>query len=365
MKSRLSYLEVSKALVKQSSSSKTCYSDNPIKSGNFISLKGEDVITAKVSDHHPIIHDGVLFWNIMMQGKLRNGSAGISYNNGFGIVETDKHYINRLKIIADVIAEIINLHPSIDAISLCEGPILPLHIDILSDSLRKNPSMGKFFINSIGKDIFHKPNAQGFPNWGLLMLADNKYHVNDVVYDFTDQEIISSKLANRFQIWQLKNDIGDSKYLGLGHFPFGGDERITEKQKMSVYGKLYCNLVSDVINHYSDKQFILCADFNLNPYLISEWKDREMDMIANNNSILLTTEDNSNIIDTVTVDGVLLSKLEKQRCYSSRFNLGLFDRIKNIDNLAQSSIKDYLIQNRHKSSNLQRTYDEQFGLVLR
>lgn len=78
-----------------------------MKNRYFKCLKGKDVITEKVSDHRPIIHDGVLFWNVMMQGKLRNGRTGISYNNGLGIIETDEHYINRLKKIADVIAEII------------------------------------------------------------------------------------------------------------------------------------------------------------------------------------------------------------------------------------------------------------------
>lgn len=218
-------------------------------------------------------------------------------------------------------------------------------------------------MNNVVKDIFHKPNTEGYPNCGLLMLADKKYTVNDIACDFLDHEIIFSKLANRFQIWKFTNSKGESKYLGLGHFPFGGDERITEKRKISAYGNLYCNLVSDVINHYSDEQFILCADFNLNPYLISEWKDREMDMIINNNSILLTTEDKSNIIETVTVDGVLLSKLEKQRCYSSRLNFGLFARLE--DGLIQSSIKKYLMQNHNKSTDLQKAYDEQFGLVLR
>ncbi len=365
MKSRLSHLEVSKALAKQSSSGKTCSSGESINPGYFKCLKGEDVITAKVSDHHPIVHDGVLFWNVMMQGKLRNGRMGTSYNNGFGIVETDEHYINRLKKVAEVIAEIIYLYPSIEAISLCEGPIQPLHIDTLIDSFRSHHSMDRFFINSVVKDIFHKPNTEGFPNWGLLMLADKKYHVNDVVCDFMNNGIIFSKLANRFHIWQLTNEKGESKYIGLGHFPFGGDERITEKRKISFYGNLYCNLVSDVISHYADEQFIFCADFNLNPYLISEWKDRAMDMITNNNSILLTTENKSNIMDAVTVDGVLLSKLEKQRYYSSRSNFGLFARLESEDNLAQSSIKNYLIQNRHQRSGLKRKYDEQFDLVLR
>src|SRR4029078_8404986 len=186
-------------------------------------------------------------------------------------------------------------------ISLCEGPIQPLHVETLINSLKKHDCMNQFF----NEDSFHQPNIMGFPNWGLLMLANNKYTVNNVECDFINHEIIFNKLANRFHIWQLTDDDGESKFIALCHFPFSGDERITEKHKLSDYGKIYCDLINDVIHDYSDQQFILCADFNLNPYLISEWKDREMDAITNNNSILLTVEEKTNIIDHVTVDGIL------------------------------------------------------------
>ena len=35
-------------------------------STGFACLNGNDVISGKVSDHHPVIHDGVFFWNIMI-----------------------------------------------------------------------------------------------------------------------------------------------------------------------------------------------------------------------------------------------------------------------------------------------------------
>lgn len=318
-------------------------SEASIKPGYFGCLKGQDVITAKVSDHHPIIHDGVLFWNVMMQGRRRSGHAGASYNNGFGIIESDETYIRRLIKVANVIAEIMSTHPSLEVINLCEGPIQPLHRDTLLHSLKKHHSMRKFFREGADEGIFHKPNVEGFQDWGLLMLADKKYKVNKVKCDFIDRSIIFNKLANRFQIWELTNDKGPRKYIGLGHFPFGGDERITEKNNLSVYGNRYCHLLRKLMRDYADEQFILCADFNFNPYLISEWKDRAMDKIANNNSILLTAEEKSNkvIIDTVTVDGILLSGLEKQRYSSARFNFNLFSRLLNEDVLVQASIKEF------------------------
>lgn len=365
MKDRLSHKKILGELARHTAADEIFSGE--MSTRYFKCLNGKDVIAAKVSDHHPIIHDGVLFWNIMMQGKARIGRTKTSYNNGFGFIESDERYINRLVKIADVLAETMYHNPSINVISLCEGPIQPLHIDILIHSLKKHLSMNKFFLKSVEKDDFYKPNIEGFANWGLLMLADHKYKISAVKCEFMDHSTIFNKLANRFQIWELINHLGVSKYVALGHFPFGGDERITEKQKLSAHGNMYCSLVRNVMNHYSNDEFILCADFNLNPNLISECNDRALDLIANNNSIIQTTAERSNemIIDAVTVDGILLSTREKQKYHSSRFNFGLFTRLDTENNMCQSNIKDLIIHNRHENPNSQRIYDKQYGVALR
>src|SRR3990167_2568003 len=104
-------------------------------STGFACLDGNDVISGKVSDHHPVIHDGVLFWNIMMQCNTRGG--GPSFNNGFGLIESDKEYIARLVMVAQVIAEAVYRDPSIEVISLCEGSIKPEHVEVLFHGLMK------------------------------------------------------------------------------------------------------------------------------------------------------------------------------------------------------------------------------------
>ena len=104
-------------------------------STGFRCLGGDDVISGKISDHHPVIHDGVFFWNIMMQCNARGGGA--SFNNGFGLIETDKEYIARLIMVGEVIAEAVFRDPSIEVISLCEGPIKPEHVDVLFHALMK------------------------------------------------------------------------------------------------------------------------------------------------------------------------------------------------------------------------------------
>lgn len=288
----------------------------------FTCLKGNDVISGKVSDHHPIIHDGVLFWNVMMQGKKRaNG-----YNNGFGIVESHVEYMHRLHKIANVIAELLSRHPGIDVISLCEGPIQLLHVNKLLQSLKKHTSLHKFFID--GEDSFYKPSSEEGLDWGLLMLADKSYKVDKIKYD--DIDVHEHSLKNRFQLWRLASNHGE-KFIALGHFPFKGDEHVSDKSNLSPHGREYCNLINNLLKKYENEQMIICADFNFNPYLISEWKDRAVDNIAHHNSILLTKEEKTNHsnVKTVTVDGILLSAKEKQKYCYLRFNLGLFSRLTN------------------------------------
>lgn len=321
--------------------------NQPLSSTDFFCLRESDVITRKVSDHHPIIHDGVLFGNVMMQCNTRGN--GINFNNGFGLIESDEEYIKRLILIAQVIAEAVYRFPSIEAICLCEGPIKSKNIAILFYALMQHPFMGRFMM----KDMFHKPTAFG-QNWGLLMLADTRNIVTKVPCDsFEDYPT----LANRFQLWKLEQN-GKKKYIALAHFPFAGDEHKTEKKTLSSAGHEYCNIINMLIETYSDDNLIFCADFNFNPYLISQWQDRTLDKISHNNSILLTTEGSSHRqVKTVTVDGILLSRNEKKKYYSAHPEPGLFEKLKAEYRFFRSHVKDVLLdlaQNEH---------DKQFGLV--
>ncbi len=283
----------------------------PMNPSVFKCLNGNDVITANISDHHPIIHRDTIFWNVMMQGKMRTGKEGISYNNGFGVIETDRQYENRIAKVAKVIAEIVYHHPHIEMIGLCEGPIQSKQVNDFIHQLKKFKWMERFFIQ-------HQPGMESFPNWGLFMLADKKYKLTEIKFDVILPRDIFAKLANRFQLWKLTLN-QQEKYFALGHFPFGGDEHVTEKNKLSYFGNSYCHFINDLLKQYANKDFILCADFNFNPYLIQHWKDRGLDQITHHNSILLTTEENQNKrINTVTVDGILLSQKEKQIRYHSQ-----------------------------------------------
>lgn len=332
--------------------------EQPINPGTFVCLQGNDVITARVSDHHPVIHNGVLFWNIMMQGKMRVGKDNCSYNNGFGMIETDKHYMSRLVTVASVIAEMIEHNPGIETIGLCEGPISFSHVNVLYQSLKRFACMQRF----LTKDTFYKPNLDAYPNWGLLMLADNQYSVSEISFDFVLPASIFDKVANRFQLWQFTRE-GTESYFGLAHLPFGGDESVTDKTKLSQSGNVYCDLINHVMAQYSNKHFILCADFNFNPYLIKQWQDRALDKITHNNSILLTVEENKSSIREVTVDGILLSVKEKQRHCISQLDSRLSANLTHEHCLFKSFFYNDLERNRHENSRMQHEYDKRFGLI--
>lgn len=299
----------------------------------FKTLQNGDVITNQISDHQPVIHDNVLFWNIMMQGKRR----GLGFNNGFGIVETDDAYAVRLGKIAEVIAEIISQHPAIIAISLCEGPISTVQGPLKSfavthfiKSLNGHAAMQRF------SKMPHSPCSVHAQDWGLMLFTDNRYVVNPIASHFVPGSIMHRNLGNRFQIWQLKH-LDEIKHIALAHFPFAGNEEVSESLNLSARGKMYVDYLCFLLGEYENQSLIFCADFNLNPYLISQWQDRWLDKIPTNNSILLSREESK--VKAVTVDGILLSIKEKQQFYNKKFHAGLFSRLRKEQDLLLNVIQ--------------------------
>ena len=305
----------------------------------FSCLQTRDVVTANISDHHPIVHHGVLFWNIMMQGRERRDKSGhMSYNNGLGIIENDEQYTSRLIKIAQIIAEIVSRNPNVEIIGLCEGPIQSHHISVFIRSLKTGSCLKRF----IRHDTLYSQDRDGQPHWGLFMLADQKYKINsinEITWGSSKHllPLLLNKLANRFQLWKLVTH-NNELYFALAHFPFGEDECITEKTMLSPCGNRYCDLINHVIHQYADKSLIFCADFNFNPYLIHQWEDRALDKIPSNNSVLLWNGENHGKLITkkITVDGILLSAKEKIKYYTTQYNPGLFARLRYEHHLLQS-----------------------------
>lgn len=269
----------------------------------FSCLNRNDVITAQVSDHQPLIHNGGLFWNIMMQGKKR---ASGDYNNGFGIEETDSEYMKRLMRVSHVIAEIIFRHPEIEIIGLCEGPNKIEHLSHFSHMLKSLTT--KFSIK----------NLEHSQPWGMYVLTLKTSLVS------VCEVSVEPSLENRFQLLKV-NTNREEKYFALGHFPFRGDENIQNRHELSLQGKRYCEFTHNLLTQHADSSFMFFADFNFNPYLISTPEERALDFVSNNSSQLLKINPSASCrkVETVTVDGILLSKREKQKqgytLSSSRF----------------------------------------------
>jgi hypothetical protein len=327
--------------------------------GFFDCLKGHDVIAGRVSDHHPVIHNGVLFWNIMMQGRARGAKGG--FNNGFGMIETEKQYMKRLHKVAHVIAEIIYNNPDIETIGLCEGPIEISHVNVLYKTLKQYEWMERFF----GDNLIHKPDLASHPHWGLLMLNGGDGTVSKISLDLIIQPSIFSKLANRIQLWKLTKE-GEEKYYVLAHFPFGGDEYVTEKENLSRLGLEYNVLINRILDHYAEKNLTFCADFNFNPSLLKKWQDRYLDQITENNSILLTSKEKEvkSEVKAVTVDGILLSIQEKQKYHTLRYKPNLIDKLMSEYTLFKTHIKN-LYYNAADLANerLQQKHDKRYGLI--
>jgi hypothetical protein len=328
--------------------------------GTFECLRGNDVISAQISDHHPIIHDGVLLWNIMMQGRTRNHQGKLSFNNGFGLVETEKQYLSRLTRTASVIAEIVR-NNQIDRIALCEGPIQFDHVQHLFKAIKEYDCLQRFTKHN----QFHRPDITSQVNWGLLMLTDENDQVERLDFEHTDYTALTNALANRFQLWRLTK-ADKATYLALAHFPYSHDIDITDTEKLSASANQYRKFIQHILNKYEDEQLIFCADFNFNPYLISKWKERALDQITHHNSLILNTDEShgKRLTKTVTVDGILLSIREKQKLNPSLVkSKRLFKRLKeewsllksyinlialpDNENHIDSLIDDYIIKNKY------------------
>jgi hypothetical protein len=170
-------------------------------------------------------------------------------------------------------------------------------------ALKSFASMQKF------SDRFHRPNSKGGDHWGILMLCTPLATVTAVTCEALQHApIVQKKLTNRFQLWKISQNQKDS-YLALGHFPFSGDEHISNKEQLSNVGQLYGQFIQNVLNQYSSQHLVFCADFNFHPYLINRWQDRVMDKIPLNNSIVAINDSQK----AVSVDGILLSNLVKAK----------------------------------------------------
>lgn len=299
----------------------------------FICIRNQDVMTAQISDHYPLVHNDVLFWNVMMQGKQR----GNGFNNGFGIVEEPKDYRKRLKKIANIIAEICESNKNIKAITICEGPIGEMEDKFYHD-LQSHTYISKSFMS---QGRFHKPCAKA-ANWGLLMLANNKYQVNRINY--LDKYTVKDKLSelkNRGELFELENKTDhQKKFVALFHLPFGVIDKNVHEQfaiqpaHLSTLGHSSYRLITKLMIRYATEDFTMAGDFNFLPHLLEHNRDDTGFLIPKDNSILLQGTKQQ----PVTVDGILVSQKNRQKITGSLIIHGLFTLLKREDCLFDTTM---------------------------
>jgi hypothetical protein len=301
--------------------------ENEINSGGkqlFLSLNNRDVIEAKISDHYPVIQDEVLFWNVMMQCKARSNG----FNNGFGLIESDSDYERRLEKIAAVIAEMIQYNSLIKTINLCESPIGNME-KLFYERLMRYPHMKKRFMRP-EQDGFYKPYKQG-TDWGLITLVDKHFHVKSVFNLETMLEEEHQKdMNNRLDVLELSHG-SQQKWVALAHLPFGvikkevKNQFATDSSHLTLLGNACYQLISKLLIRYQNSDFTITADFNFVPDMLSSNRNNIFGFsIPFNNSVVLI----DNKPQSVTVDGILTSQLNRQKKASQLSIYGLFGKLK-------------------------------------
>lgn len=284
-----------------------------------IQSRNHEIQSKKISDHFPVVHQNTLFWNVMMQAKMRVGQASIGYNNGFGIKEDEAQYARRLEQVAVVIAKIVKENPKIDVICLCEGPINQF-VEPFVNKLKEFEEMKRFFFSAKTNPAsdFYKPQpiiAANKNDWGLFLFVDKNIAVKATPFSSHALSVQNKeKLSNRFQIWELKQN-GEKYFCALGHVPLGKDEVASEFENLSQDGKEYARFFEDILTQHKNNLLTICADFNMDPNVIEDRNKRLFDVIPRENSLKFESE--ILLSKKLTVDGILLSDLTKQKFFSS------------------------------------------------
>lgn len=292
-------------------------------------MRGElpDVIDYQISDHRPLLHNNILFWNVMKQGgplfsPVTNKLIG--YDNGFGFKENQQQYQLRLALVGFVIAALIRLNPCVDAIMLCEGPIKSEDISFLFLTLKYFAVMKRFLTT----ETFQRPSVTT-ANWGLLALSDGLLEEVDLpLLKQKPQPKELFKLADRFQLWRLRKS-DSTKYIIQSHFPLDNNFAVTATAKLNVTGKRYCAFINNLLGLFAEVNLVFCGDFNFNPYLIGNYIDRFNDLIPIGNSQMSEIDRGGKFVaKAVSVDGMLLTQRAKQMAYSvTSCGFGLFHRL--------------------------------------
>ena len=259
----------------------------------MLCLTGASPMEALVSDHNPVVSHGVLSFNIMMQCRWSPGRDGRPgrFNNGFGIVEDQRQYQQRLKAVVAVIAEISARNPQLYAIGLEEAPIKLEDIAVFITEFKRYPSLSKF------KDSL---DAAVFSAWGIVTFFDTKHFFVEKL----DMDLAIPHLKDRIQKFKLhaKKDPTHEFQVYNCHLPFD----LAKSHPESLFGFLE-SLFSDAL------PAVLMGDFNIDPKVLKNISSYVRICSPENNNVLAVTDQSGKVIgqELDTVDGILRSDVER------------------------------------------------------
>jgi hypothetical protein len=250
---------------------------------NFFNIK--QVRKQRISDHQPVIANGVLSWNIMMHCKF---TAQGRYNNAFELTETQTQYQHRLERIALILAQLCKADPQIHIICLQEAPIQPDDIEIFIQCCLVYPSLQKFAATLQDK--------QSYTDWGLLTLINSEiyqYQTTDLGWNQSDLPIDGLFLKDRVQGFTLTHD-NKRRYIINLHFPFDLTKKYPGKMARVV------NMIASEQQKNNHQNCVIAGDFN---FLVTQFPAIQelghVFMPQNNSTEYHPGHDSHNSLETV------------------------------------------------------------------
>jgi hypothetical protein len=264
------------------------------KPPKLLVLSKQTTIQAKISDHNILIKNNILFFNMMMQ--CRWNSEKKRFNNGFGIVEMDSQYQERIAGIVRILAEAVALNPEIDVLGLAEAPIKLNDIAYFIREVAKYPSLERFK-NSI--------QPQAFTPMGVATFFDEeRYVVTQIV---GNDQFLSPSLQHRVQEFLLTaNSSKNQIRLFNLHLPYD-----LAKSKESVNLIRFARMLFQLQHQVP---VIVIGDFNIDPTIIAKKLNNISFYIQEHNNLLINTDVRGEIngFTLETVDGIIkTSTLER------------------------------------------------------
>jgi hypothetical protein len=249
----------------------------------MLSLGANTAIEARISDHNPVINNGILSLNMMMQGKWN--AAKKRYNNGFGLDEDQASYQARIKRSVTILGEIVLFNPSIYAIGLVEAPINPEDIAVFIEEFKSHPSLARF-TGSL------KP--ENFSSWGIMTLFDTEYFSVERVTPSTPR-----CLEHRLQKFILTPKHDSEKRFAVCnvHLPFDLAKSATPKELVRLIKSFFNNALPTV----------MMGDYNMHPKAFTTLLGDAKSFVPENNNILAKADAVGQVTHQHfdTVDGIV------------------------------------------------------------